>query len=119
MPIPLDAPAGADLPAGLGPRPDGDPEGMFALADQLRGFARMLGALSDVDLRNWESRRGREVKADIQRAVHASRRGSDRLEQLAADVRRAAQQVEQEQIAWSVRYSRAINADSSIPWNKV
>jgi len=117
MPSPLGAPV--VLPAGLGPRPDGDPEAMFALADQLRGFARILGAQSDVDLQNWESRRGREVKADLQRAAAASHRGADRLEQLAAEVRRAAAQVEQEQLAWSVRYSRAINADSSIPRNKV
>ena len=51
--------------------------------------------------------------------MQTSRRGSDRLEQLAAEVRRAAQQLEQEQLAWSVRYSRAINADSTIPRNKV
>ena len=117
MPSPLDAPV--VLPAGLGPRPDGDPDDMVALADQLRGFARILGGPSEVDLQTWESRRGREVKADIQRAATAAHRGADRLEQLAADVRRAAQQVEQEQLAWSVRYSRAINADSSIPRNKV
>ncbi|MGH3916163.1 MAG: hypothetical protein ACRDTC_22565 [Pseudonocardiaceae bacterium] len=117
MPSPLDAPG--VLPTGIGPRPAGDPDGIFALADQLRGFARILGAQSEVDLQNWESRRGREVKADIHRAAKAAHQGSDRLEQLAADVRRAAQQLEQEQIAWSVRYSRAINADSSIPRNKI
>ncbi|MFN2497068.1 MAG: hypothetical protein ABR608_14365 [Pseudonocardiaceae bacterium] len=112
-------PSGVALPAGLGPPPDGDPEGMLALADQLRGFARILGAQSKVDLQNWESRRGREVKTDIQQAVNASHRGSDRLEQLAAEIRRAAERLRQEQLDWSVRYSRAINADSTIPRNKV
>lgn len=119
MLLPPDVPSGPKLPPGVGPRPDGDPEAMRALARQLRGFAGMLAGQSTVELANWESRRAREVKAQISRAAEVSDRGSQRLLRLASRVDREAERVEQAQIAWSVRYSRAINADSSIPRDKI
>lgn len=115
---PPDVPAGPSLPPGVGPRPDGDPEAMRVLARQLRGFAGMLAGQSTVDLVNWESARAREVKAQIGRAATVSDRASERLRRLATRIDREADHVEKAQVAWSVRYSRAINADSSIPRDK-
>lgn len=93
---------------GLGPRPEGDPAAMRALAQTLRGLAGPLGTVGRVDLDNWESPRGREVKADIQHGADTAARASDRLIALADEISRAAERLADAQHDWAVRASRHI-----------
>lgn len=91
---------------------------MRALAATLRGLAGPLGSVGRVDLENWESPRGREVKAQIERGSEVAVDASDQLLQLAAEVSREADRVQDAQLDWSVRYSEWINRDSAIPEGK-
>lgn len=92
---------------------------MRALAASLQSLAGPLGMIGRVDLENWESARGREVKAQIQHGSKVSAEVADRLRQLAAQVSRAADALEDEQLDWAVAYSRWINRDSEIPKDKI
>lgn len=103
----------------LGPRPPGDPDAMRSLAQTLRGLAAPLAGVGRVDLDNWESPRGREVKARIQDGADTAAREADQLVQLADELSRAADRLADAQLDWAVRYSEHINRDSSIPRGKI
>jgi hypothetical protein len=81
---------------------------MRALAATLRGLAGPLGTVGKVDLENWESPRGREVKGEIQRGAGAAASASDELLHLATEIARAADRVEQAQFDWSARAEAAL-----------
>ncbi|HEX6681596.1 MAG TPA: hypothetical protein VF062_02320 [Candidatus Limnocylindrales bacterium] len=92
---------------------------MRALAASLRSLAGPLGAIDRVDLQNWESPRGREIKAQIEHGSKVAAEVADQLRQLATEVSRAADGLEDEQLDWAVAYSRWINRDSEIPKDKI
>ena len=101
--------------AAVGPRPVGDPAGMRAIAAQLRGVAGPLGSQSKVSMRNWESPRGRAVRADVNTAVAAAGRASREVGQAASLLEREADLVEGEQKVWEARRQAAL---SNIPKDK-
>ena len=102
--------------AAVGPRPLGDPAGMRALAASLRDVARSLGAQRAVRLQNWESPRGRAVRADVGHAVGTAGRAAGDLDRAAGMLEREADAVEGEIAAWEARRQAAL---SHIPASKI
>ena len=102
-----------------GPKPPGVPAAMRALAQTLRGFAAPLGGLSTVDLSNWESPRGRAVKADIQQGADTAGQVAGDLRSLAADLVREADRLEDDQLDWSRHYSAYVNQSNHMPGGKI
>ncbi len=102
--------------AAVGPRPVGDPAGMRAIAAELRGVAGPLGAQHDVRLKNWESPRGRAVRADLSAAAAAAGRVSGELGRLAGLLEQEAGDLEGELQVWEARRQAAL---SHIPKDKI
>ena len=94
--------------AGVGPRPQGDPAGMRALAAQLRSVAGALGAQSSVSLSNWESPRGQAVKARLASASTTAGRASHEVGHLASLLETAAGTVEGDLARWEARRAAAL-----------
>jgi hypothetical protein len=117
-PPPLAGPDVAGLP-GVGPRPPGDPEGMRALADDLRRIAARVEGHETIRLENWESPAARVVKAQLAAAGRAADGASDRLRGLARRLDAAAADVQDAQLAWAERYALALHEQSSIPRSKI
>ncbi len=117
MQPPPDAGAGAaSALAAVGPRPPGDPAGMRAIAATLRDVAGPLGSQGKVELENWESPRGRAVRADLASAVAVAGRVAGDVGQLASLLEREADAVEADQQIWAARREAAL---SHIPRNKI
>ncbi len=94
--------------AGVGPRPKGDPGGMRAIAAQLRSVAGALGAEKAVQLANWESPRGRAVRARLAGASGTAGRTSHEVGQLATLLETAAATVEADLARWNARRNAAL-----------
>lgn len=103
MPPLMDSPVSSGIGGALGPRPVGDPAGMRAIAAKLRGVAGPLGSQKDVRLANWESARGRAVRADLSSAVAVAGRVSGEVGRLASLLEREADAVEGDQKVWEAR----------------
>jgi hypothetical protein len=94
--------------AGVGPRPQGDPAGMRALAAQLRAVAGELGGQGHVSLANWESPRGRAVRARLAAASATAGRTSHEVGHLASLLETAASDVEGQLASWNARRAAAL-----------
>ena len=89
---------------------------MRALAAQLRSVAGPLGSQHKVSLQNWESPRGRAVRADLSSAAAVAGRVSGEVGRLAGLLEREADTVEGEQQGWEARRQAAL---SHIPKGKI
>jgi hypothetical protein len=76
---------------------------MRAIAAKLRGVAGPLGSQKDVRLANWESPRGRAVRADLSSAVAVAGRVSGEVGRLAGLLEREADSVEGDLKVWEAR----------------
>lgn len=87
----------------LGPRPEGDPAAMRALAAQIDAVAGSLHRSRPVRLENWQSDRAVQAKATISSAVASIDIAGDQLRLAARYLAREAGECEREQRAWDRR----------------
>ncbi|TYK43637.1 hypothetical protein [Actinomadura decatromicini] len=103
----------------IGAEPEGDPDGMRALAAQLRCTAHRLGSRANVRLSHWESDEGRRVKARIAGALRLADGTARNLLGAADFLEREADAVAAAKVRWATRYSELVNRGSGIPEGKI
>jgi hypothetical protein len=112
-------PRSATTPAGVGPRPVGDPDAMRALAARLRTEAARLAKHESLDLHAWRSERATQVRHQLEDFATAMRRQSDQLDGLAAELAIEADHVQALQIDWTARKAVADAKHSTLPVSKI
>ncbi|GAA1754975.1 hypothetical protein [Luedemannella helvata] len=91
---------------GLGSFPDGDPEAIRAVADQLRRIAGLLAGAPKPAVASWSSPEATRVRGRLSAAVGVAGRGADEIRGCAAALDHAADELAADQRDWRLAKRR-------------